>query len=240
MNMERVGSPQRNASGAKHAGRECAAGPGSARLPVGRAPPHPPRAIGRRDPGRHRPARRRCWHGGDRGRSGHQQDRAVSALRRPRRALPRGQCSGRRRTAAAAGSRRAAEQRPAADGRRRHRTYLAFVEADPELYRFVVHGFPQAQFGQQNPTDQSNPIGSLSDLVGDQAAIIISDLLSQAGRNAAAAEPWGHGLVGLVRSAADWWLRADRPMPRNELAAHLTDLAWSGLSAVMQPIQEKQ
>ena len=118
-------------------------------------------------------------------------------------------------------------------------TYLAFLEADPELYRFVVHGFPQAQFGQQNPTDQSNPIGSLSDVVSNQAAIIISDLLSQAGRNAAAAEPWGHGLVGLVRSAADWWLRTDRPMHRTELTAHLTDLAWSGLSAVMQPIQEK-
>jgi len=119
-------------------------------------------------------------------------------------------------------------------------TYLAFVEADPELYRFVVHGFPQAQFGHNSPTDNSNPIGSLSDVVSNRAAMIISDLLSQAGGNTAAAEPWGHGLVGLVRSAADWWLRTDRPMHRTELTAHLTDLAWSGLSAVMQPIQEKQ
>ncbi len=119
-------------------------------------------------------------------------------------------------------------------------TYLAFVDADPELYRFVVHGFPQAQFGQHVPFDTTNPIGSLSDVVSNRAAAIISDLLSQAGRNTAAAGPWGHGLVGLVRSAADWWLRTDRPMPRTELAAHLTDLAWSGLSAVMQPIQETQ
>ena len=119
-------------------------------------------------------------------------------------------------------------------------TYLAFVEADPELYRFVVHGFPQAQFGQFGPSDNSNPIGSLTDVVGNQAAIIITDLLSEAGRDTAAAEPWGHGLVGLVRSAADWWLRAERPMPRSELAAHLTDLAWSGVSAVMQPHQEQQ
>ena len=39
----------------------------------------------------------------------------------------------------------------------------------------------------------------------------------------------------LVRSAADWWLRAERPMLRTELAAHLTDLAWAGLSGVVTP-----
>jgi hypothetical protein len=39
----------------------------------------------------------------------------------------------------------------------------------------------------------------------------------------------------MVRSAADWWLRADRPMLRSELAAHLTDLAWAGLSGVVTP-----
>ncbi|MET0863760.1 MAG: TetR family transcriptional regulator [Nakamurella sp.] len=118
--------------------------------------------------------------------------------------------------------------------------YLAFVEADPELYRFVVHGFPQAQLGQFGRSDDSNPIGSLSDVVARQASVIITDLLSAAGRDTAAAEPWGHAVVGLVRSAADWWLRADQPMPRSELAAHLTDLAWSGLSAVMQPLQENR
>jgi len=119
-------------------------------------------------------------------------------------------------------------------------TYLAFVEADPELYRFVVHGFPQAQFGHFGPSANSNPIGSLTDVVGNQAAAIITDLLSNAGRNTAAAEPWGHGLVGLVRSAADWWLRAERPIPRSELAGHLTEVAWSGVSAVLQPQQEHQ
>ena len=104
-------------------------------------------------------------------------------------------------------------------------TYLAFIEADPELYRFVVHSH-----ALDRPT--SDPIDSLSDLVGQQAAAAISVALQQAGSDPAGAAPWGHGVVGLVRSAADWWLRADRPMLRSELAAHLTDLAWAGLSGV--------
>ena len=104
-------------------------------------------------------------------------------------------------------------------------TYLAFLEADPELYRFVVH--------QRRDRAPRRPHQHLSDLVGEQAAAAIAVALQQAGRDPAAAAPWGHGVVGLVRSAADWWLRADRPMLRSELAAHLTDLAWAGLSGVV-------
>jgi AcrR family transcriptional regulator len=107
-------------------------------------------------------------------------------------------------------------------------TYLAFIESDPQLYRFVVH-----QQTLDRPT--SDPIDTLSDLVAQQAAAAISVALQQAGHDPAAAAPWGHGVVGLVRSAADWWLRAERPMLRTELAAHLTDLAWAGLSGVVTP-----
>jgi AcrR family transcriptional regulator len=110
-------------------------------------------------------------------------------------------------------------------------TYLAFLEADPELYRFVVHQQPA---GGAVP----DPISNLSDLVGDQAAALMRLACEDAGRDPAAAEPWGRGLVGLVRSAADWWLAADRTMLRAELAAHLTDLAWAGLSGVVTPAVE--
>ncbi len=105
-------------------------------------------------------------------------------------------------------------------------TYLAFLEADPELYRFVV---------QSPDRPSADPIDHLSHLVGEQAAALVAVALANAGQDTAAAGPWGHGVVGLVRSAADWWLRAGRPMLRTELAAHLTDLAWAGLSGVVGP-----
>ena len=110
-------------------------------------------------------------------------------------------------------------------------TYLAFLEADPELYRFVVQG-PPADRPVGRGAGDADPIANLSHLVGDQAAALVAVALEQAGRDPAAALPWGHGLVGLFRAAADWWLQADRPMPRAQLAAHLTDLAWTGLSAI--------
>jgi AcrR family transcriptional regulator len=111
--------------------------------------------------------------------------------------------------------------------------YLAFLEADPEVYRFVVHSAP-------GPTGDGDPLTTLSDLVGDEAAAVVGDALRRTGGDPTAAAPWGHGVVGLVRSAADWWLRADRPMPRGDLAAHLTDLAWAGLSGVVAPDLQKE
>jgi AcrR family transcriptional regulator len=111
-------------------------------------------------------------------------------------------------------------------------TYLAFLEADPQLYRFVVHPQPIDGPARSSPTGP-DPLSSLSDLVGEQAAAAITVALQQAGHDPAAAAPWGHGVVGMVRAAADWWLRAEHPMLRTELAAHLTDLAWAGLSGVV-------
>jgi AcrR family transcriptional regulator len=109
--------------------------------------------------------------------------------------------------------------------------YLAFLEADPEVYRFVVHTRP-------GPSADGDPIATLSDLVGDEAAAVVGAALRRVGADVAPAAPWGHGVVGLVRSAADWWLRTERPMPRGELAAHLTDLAWAGLSGVVAAPEE--
>lgn len=114
-------------------------------------------------------------------------------------------------------------------------TYLGFLEADPEVYRFVVHP-SQGQNRDLGP----DPIGSLSELVAEQAAAVLADALSAVGRDRAAAAPWGHGIVGLVRSAADWWLRSERRMLRTELTAHLTDLAWAGLSGVVAPRTPEQ
>src|SRR3954451_8003880 len=68
------------------AGQPAARPPG---LQVGRAPPCPPRAAGRRHRGRGRQARRGRRHGGDPRRGRHEQDRRLPALRRPQRALRR-------------------------------------------------------------------------------------------------------------------------------------------------------
>ncbi|GAA2542534.1 TetR family transcriptional regulator [Pseudonocardia hydrocarbonoxydans] len=105
--------------------------------------------------------------------------------------------------------------------------YLRLIEHDPEVYRFVVH----RPLVDRSPG--ADPVADLVSLVGDQVAAVIATRTG----DAATAVPWGHGIVGMVRAAADNWLarggRGDvTAMTRSQLAAHLTELAWAGLSGV--------
>ncbi len=99
--------------------------------------------------------------------------------------------------------------------------YLHLVEADPEVYRFVVTG-PLLD----RPVTH-DPNTGLVTLIGDQvAAVLVAN-----GHPEQVAGTWGHGLVGMVRAAADHWIASRDRIPRADLVRHLTDLAWRGLSA---------
>lgn len=122
--------------------------------------------------------------------------------------------------------------------------YLRLIEHDPEVYRFVVHR-PLVDRalttlpGSAAP-GSGDPVADLVSLVGDQAAAVIAAQIARTGGDPAAAVPWGHGVVGMVRAAADNWLARPGSMTRAQLAAHLTDLAWAGLSrVVVTPAKEE-
>ena len=111
--------------------------------------------------------------------------------------------------------------------------YLRLIEHDPEVYRFVVH---RPLVDRELDAD---PVADLVSLVGDEAAAVIAAQLRRTGKDTTAATTWGHAIVGLVRGAGDNWLARPAGMTREELAAHLTDLAWAGLSGVVAtPVEE--
>ncbi len=102
--------------------------------------------------------------------------------------------------------------------------YVASIEANPELYRFVV------QHRVLNRSDAGDLLDDYATVVGLHAARVIGDYMRQAGFDAGAAEPWGFGIVGLVRAAVDRWLDQRRPISRSALVSYLTSLVWPGLA----------
>lgn len=94
--------------------------------------------------------------------------------------------------------------------------FLAGVERDPELYRFVI----------QRPAAAS-AVSDYSAVVGLHISRLTGDLLREAGLDSGVAEPWGFAMVGAVRAAAERWLD-QRTLSREALTAYLTDLLWSG------------
>ena len=100
--------------------------------------------------------------------------------------------------------------------------YLAFVERDPEVYRFIVS---VARSGGDDA------LGGFVREVGRQVAVVLGEQLRGAGLDSGGAEPMAHGMVGMVHNAGDWWLR-NRSMPRARVAEYLTSLLWSGVTGL--------
>ena len=99
--------------------------------------------------------------------------------------------------------------------------YLRVIEEEPALYRFVVN-----HTLLDRPVD-NDPVADYSSLIGTYISRRLGDQMRKVGFDSGAAEPWGFGVVGLVRSAGEWWL--DRQsMSRQALGGYLTDLIWRG------------
>lgn len=101
--------------------------------------------------------------------------------------------------------------------------YLRLIESDVEVYRFVVH---------RPLLDGADPVADLVTVIGDHVASVITTYLPAAPPDSGAPRIWGHAVVGMVRGAADDWLARPDGTTRAELAARLTDLAWTGLSGL--------
>ncbi len=102
--------------------------------------------------------------------------------------------------------------------------YLTFIEADPHVYRFVVH-----QRGIARDTDV---VADAMDTVASGLARILGDRLRALGLDSGPALPWAYGIVGYVQTVADWWLRQQQPISRTALADYLTTFLWGGIAGI--------
>ncbi|CAN5117607.1 TetR family transcriptional regulator [soil metagenome] len=91
-------------------------------------------------------------------------------------------------------------------------TYLAAIEREPQVYRFLVHS------GEAAPAQSQ--VRSFTRRLSEQLAVGIA---AEVGSPPQRAGAWGHGIVGMVQSAGDWWLDT-RGCTREELVTELTDL----------------
>ncbi|NUR73977.1 MAG: TetR/AcrR family transcriptional regulator [Hamadaea sp.] len=102
--------------------------------------------------------------------------------------------------------------------------YLGVIEAQPNLYRFVMH--------QSGIPGVHQLIVGASREVAVELARVIGDRLRALGLDAGPAEPWAYGLVGFVQSVGDWWMQHGRPIRREALTDYLTELLWSGFDGL--------
>jgi AcrR family transcriptional regulator len=98
------------------------------------------------------------------------------------------------------------------------RTYLATIEVEPQVYRFLVHS------AEAEAVSAHGQVRSFLRRLSELLAVgIAAELGLPAG--AFRAEIWARGIVGMVQAAGDWWLLEGGP-DREQLVVELTDLLW--------------
>ncbi|NEB01088.1 TetR family transcriptional regulator [Streptomyces sp. SID13726] len=108
-------------------------------------------------------------------------------------------------------------------------TYLAAIEARPQVYRFLMHPAEGSQVGDQG-FDVGKHSVPLLRRMGEELAQVIEDRLDLGPGSQLLARVWGHGIVGMMYAAGDWWL-GERPCARAELVRSMADLLWGRLAA---------
>ncbi|MEV7277835.1 TetR family transcriptional regulator [Streptomyces sp. NPDC093111] len=108
-------------------------------------------------------------------------------------------------------------------------TYLASIEAMPQVYRFLMHPAEESQQAEQG-FDVGRHSAPLLRRMGEELGQVIAERVDLGPGGEAQARIWGHGIVGMMHAAGDWWL-GERPCSRAELVSSLADLLWGRLAA---------
>ncbi len=98
---------------------------------------------------------------------------------------------------------------------------LDYIEGSTDGFRILVRDSPVAT--------GTGTFSSLLNDIASQVEHILGVQFSKQGYDPKLAALYSQALVGMVALTGQWWLEARKPK-KNEVAAHLVNLAWNGLS----------
>jgi len=100
---------------------------------------------------------------------------------------------------------------------------LRYIQDNSDGFRILVR--------DSNPASGSGTFASLISDIASQVEYILGDVLKSRGYDPKLAPMYAQMLVGMVVFTGQWWLDARKPK-LEEVAAHLVNLAWNGLSTL--------
>jgi AcrR family transcriptional regulator len=115
------------------------------------------------------------------------------------------------------------EQAPIPRIRRSLDAYFSVIEEHPNLYRLLSR--------RQGSAAMPNTVAEDKELIGAALSRLLGDYLRALDLDSGAAEPWGHGIVGLVQNVSEWWLER-RTMSRDAVVEYLTQIIWAAIDGI--------
>jgi len=98
---------------------------------------------------------------------------------------------------------------------------LRYIQDNSDGFRILVR--------DSNPSSGSGTYASLISDIAGQVEYLLGDVFKSRGYDPKLAPMYAQMLVGMVAFTGQWWLDARKP-ELEEVAAHLVNLAWNGLS----------
>jgi len=102
--------------------------------------------------------------------------------------------------------------------------YLGVIEAEPQVYRFLLHS-----------TDKAEVAGQVRTFLERLSELLAVGIAAELGlpRRSARAQVWARGIVGMVQAAGDWWVTSGTT-GRAHVVRELTALLWGAYPEATQ------
>ena len=114
------------------------------------------------------------------------------------------------------------EEAPVPRIRRSLDAFFSTVEEHPHLYRLLVR-----RSLANRPVEQ-DIVAEDKELIAQALSALLGDYLRAMNLDSGAAEPWAHGIVGMVQNVSEWWLER-RTMTRDAVVEYLTQIIWAAI-----------
>lgn len=102
--------------------------------------------------------------------------------------------------------------------------FFTVIEEHPNLYRLLAHGRPEKPVS-------SDVVAEDKELIATALTALLGDYMRMFTMDSGAAEPWAHGIVGMVQNTGEWWL-ARRSMGRDAVVEYLTQIIWAAIDGL--------
>jgi AcrR family transcriptional regulator len=103
--------------------------------------------------------------------------------------------------------------------------FFTVIEEHPNLYRLLARG------SFQDKAADSDVVAEDKALIATALTALLGDYMRMLNMDSGAAEPWAHGIVGMVQNTGEWWLD-HRSMGRDSVVEYLTQIIWAAIDGL--------
>jgi hypothetical protein len=77
----------------------------------------------------------------------------------------------------------------------------------------------------------SDVVAEDKEVIATALTALLGDYMRMFNMDSGAAEPWAHGIVGMVQNTGEWWLDR-RSMGRESVVEYLTQIIWAAIDGL--------